>query len=118
MTVSAFLAAAVLAAATLPAAAGCTRHDRFGTPDKALHAMGGAVVAMAATLHTGDRWAGFLWGAGVNLVGELADCAGGGTGSAHDAFAGAVGAAIGAQLGGLLLRVERDRVAVVYRRTF
>jgi hypothetical protein len=112
----AILFAALITAA--PAHAKCTARDAWRGADKTQHLGIGAVIGMAGTLQSGNRWHGFAWGTGIGALKELADADGSGTCSAQDFLVTAIGAAIGAQAGGFLFDLRRDRVGVTYVATF
>lgn len=101
-----------------PAAAKCMTRDAWRGDDKTDHAVSGATIAMAATLHTGSAWEGFLWGVGVGALKEAIDSTGMGTCSVQDFAVTAIGAGVGAGGGRLLLSLRRDSVAITYRSTF
>ena len=109
------LLAALLA---MPAQARCITNDAWRGPDKTQHLGLGAVIGMAGTLQSGNRWHGFAWGTGIGALKELADSDGSGTCSLQDFAVTALGAAIGAQAGGFLFDLRRDRIGVSYRTTF
>lgn len=109
--------AIVLALLSADAWAGCTSRDKLSGQDKALHFVAGGVVGMAVTLQTESAWAGFAAGAALGLAKELADSGGGGVCSAQDALATAIGAAVGARVG-LMLIPMRGGGMVAYHRTF
>lgn len=111
----AILLAALLA---MPAQARCITNDAWRGADKRAHMGIGAVAGMAGTLQSGNRWHGFAWGAGIGALKELADADGSGTCSLQDFAVTAIGAAIGAQIGGLMFDLRRDRIGVSYRTTF
>lgn len=109
--------AAVLAAAPVLAAAGCTTRDRWQGSDKDAHAVAGLVIGTAATLHFRSRWAGFATGAAVGVLKELGDTQGSSC-SLQDAAITALGAALGAQLGGFALRYSHGRASLAWSTDF
>jgi len=112
----AFLVLCIFTAA--PAAAKCLTRDAWTGYDKNQHFAIGAAFGMGGTLHAGNRWHGFALGAGVGLLKELADSDGRGTCSLQDAAVTILGAAVGAQLGGVMFEFQRGRVGVRYHTTF
>lgn len=112
------LFACVLLLTAWDAQAGCTRRDSWKGPDKRDHALIGAAISGAATLHTGDPWQGFLWGVGIGLLKEAADSGGLGTCSLQDFAVTAAGAAIGAGGGRLMLQLNRDGGGLLYVTRF
>lgn len=107
----------VMLAATT-AHAKCTARDSWRGADKTQHLAIGTVIGMAGTLQSGNRWHGLAWGSGIGALKELADSTGGGTCSLQDFAVTALGAAIGAHLGGVIINVRRDSLGVAYRTTF
>lgn len=79
--------------------------DTWTSPDKALHLGAGIAIGAIGTLATGSRTAGFALGAGAGLLKEVYDDRHRNihTVSAKDFAVTALGAAIGAQLPGLLI---------------
>lgn len=79
--------------------------DTWTGPDKKLHLGAGIVIGAVGTLATGSRMAGFALGAGAGLLKEVYDdhYRDIHTVSAKDFAVTALGAAIGAQLPGLLI---------------
>ena len=112
------LLAIIIAASAASAHARCISNDSWRGYDKNQHLAIGAVIGMAGTLQSGNKWHGFAWGTGIGALKELADSGGMGTCSLQDFAVTALGAAIGAQLGGVVLDFGRNRVAVGYRMTF
>lgn len=112
--------ALALALACTGAHAGkCVRGDSWRGPDKVAHANVGAAIGSIVTLHTGNAWQGFAWGAAAGVGKEAADSAGLGTCSARDALATIAGAAIGAVVARQFVveyRPERRALAVTYVR--
>lgn len=86
----------------------CITNDKWSGPDKIEHAMAGGIISMATTLHTGDPWKGFAWGAGIGVGKELLDAGGMGTCSLQDLLVTVGAAALGASAGYQLVLV-RDR---------
>lgn len=93
--------------------------DSWTGRDKQMHLAAGAAVALPVTLATGSTWHGLAAGCGVGVAKELADMRRPGhVASYRDAVVTCAGAALGAQLGGLVIVPRRDGVAVAYSVAF
>lgn len=103
-------------------AAPCTARDAWTGPDKTKHFLAGAALGAAGTVRFGDARSGFLFGAGVGAVKELADMRGwipgSHTCSLQDFVATAAGAAAGAYGTAWLVLPQRGGVVVAYTKTF
>jgi hypothetical protein len=114
MTATRLLATALVAlASTAHAYVPCNHTDKTMTMRHAEHLGGSALIAGAATYYTHSKLEGFAVAFGVGLLKEAAD-----TQNPKDAFtckslvADAIGAAVGAELGGWFIKPDA-RGAVV-----
>lgn len=112
------LITSLLCALCLDASAGCRSNDRWHGSDKQIHLAAGGGIAFVATLHTGDPWRGFAWGAGASLAKELIDATGQGDCSLQDLAVGVIGAGIAAYTGGLIVTRVQGRTLVAYTTSF
>ena len=77
----------------------CDANDRWTGVDKGMHFVAGGAIAMGVTAQTGSETKGFLAGAGVGILKEIADSRGSGHCSLQDAVVTALGAYVGAKAG-------------------
>lgn len=120
MTAARVLAAALIAATSAAHAyVPCNHTDKTMTARHAEHLVGSAAIAGAATYATDSRLEGFAIAFGVGLLKEMAD-----TQNPKDAFtckslvADAIGAAVGAQLGGWFIKPDTHGAVVGWTGDF
>jgi uncharacterized protein YfiM (DUF2279 family) len=120
MTAARILATALITlASTAHAYVPCNHTDKTMTTRHAEHLVGSAAIAGAATYATDSRLEGFGIAFGVGLLKEMAD-----TQNPKDAFtckslvADALGAAIGAQLGGWFIKPDTHGAVVGWTGEF
>ena len=111
------LIAALIAGLAIPASA-CTARDSWRGPDKTQHAAIGAGISWIGTLHTGSPWQGFAWGVAAGAVKEALDATGAGTCSLQDFAVTALGAGVGAALGGVYVYHYRGTTVVAWSTRF
>jgi len=94
--------------------------DKTFTPHHWEHFGGSAVLAVAATDYTQSEWKGFGITLGVGLAKELIDKTQGQYGmfTCKSLAADAIGAAVGAKLGGLTITREDKTTTVAYSTRF
>ena len=100
------------------AVAGCRANDQWTGPDKRDHLVAGTLIATVATMHTASPFAGFLVGTGAGLAKEMLDATGNGDCTLQDFVATAVGAGVGAYLGGWVVTRAQGRTLVSWHTVF
>lgn len=112
------LAALLCALLVGQANAGCRPKDSWHGEDKQLHVLAAGGIAFIGTLHTGDPWKGFQYGAGAALLKEAIDATGLGDCSVKDLAVGVAAAAVASYTGGLIVTRVQGRTLVAYATTF
>lgn len=88
--------------------------DSWTGEDKKLHFGAGFVISSLVTLHTKDPWEGFKWGVIAGATKEAVDATGVGEVSAKDFAVTALGSAIGAYTGGLIVSRSQGTTTIAY----
>lgn len=92
--------------------------DSWTGNDKKLHLGAGLVISGLVTMHTKDRETGFYAGVVAGAAKELIDATGAGEPSVKDFAVTALGAAIGAYTGGLIVSRTQGTTTIAYTTTF
>ena len=82
------------------------------------HVYLGLSLVVIGTLHTGDPWKGFQYGAGAAVLKEAIDATGLGECSVNDLAVGVAAAAVASYTGGLIVTRVQGRTLVAYAASF